>query len=57
MADQPVWQGNVRTNPSERIYEELSPEAKDRVLTEFARMQREDRQREKKEKNDQPPKS
>jgi hypothetical protein len=57
MADQPAWQSNVRTNPSERIYERLSEQEKDEVLTEFARMQREDQVQAKPKKPSPPPKS
>ena len=38
MANHPVWQSNVRTNPSERIYEKLSPEEKENVLDEVYRL-------------------
>jgi hypothetical protein len=33
--DQPTTPSNWRTNPSERQYEKLSPEEKERVLSEF----------------------
>jgi hypothetical protein len=43
MASQQPTPSSAPTKPSERLYETLSPEARDRVLTEFRRMQLEDR--------------
>jgi hypothetical protein len=38
MANQPAWQGNVRTNLSERKYERLSPKEKKNVREEVYRL-------------------
>jgi hypothetical protein len=55
MASEPTKPNNAPTKPSERLYEKLSPEAMERVLTEFRRMQLEDQKA--KPKKDHPPKS
>ena len=35
MMNEPPWKSAAPMHPSERLYEELSPEAKERVLREF----------------------